>query len=112
MDQNGNAGSVAFVQGIAHPISIARAVMEKTPHVMLVGYGAELFAKSLGMEQLPNVLTDQTSKAWQEWLKEKSTSQLSILKITIRLDCLRWMQMVLLLVVVQQVDFLGKCMAE
>lgn len=71
MDQNGNAGSVAFVQGIAHPISIARAVMEKTPHVMLVGYGAELFAKSLGMEQLPNVLTDQTSKAWQEWLKEK-----------------------------------------
>ena len=72
MDQNGNAGSVAFVQGIEHPISLARAVMEKTPHVMIVGKGAELFAKSLGITQLPNALTDQTKKAWQDWLKEKN----------------------------------------
>ncbi|MCX6311329.1 MAG: N(4)-(beta-N-acetylglucosaminyl)-L-asparaginase [Bacteroidetes bacterium] len=72
MDQNGNAGSVAFVQGIEHPISLARAVMEKTPHVMIVGKGAELFAKSLGITQLQNALTDQTKKAWQDWLKEKN----------------------------------------
>ena len=72
MDKDGNAGSVAFVQGIDHPISLARAVMEKTPHVMIVGKGAELFAKSLGMVQHPNTLTDQTKKAWEDWLKEKN----------------------------------------
>jgi isoaspartyl peptidase/L-asparaginase-like protein (Ntn-hydrolase superfamily) len=71
MDEKGNAGSVAFVQGIDHPISLARAVMEKTPHVMIVGKGAEIFAKSLGMVQHPNVLTETTEKAWKEWLKEK-----------------------------------------
>ncbi len=41
MDENGNCGSVAFVQGYMHVISLARLVMEKTPHVMLVGEGAE-----------------------------------------------------------------------
>jgi N4-(beta-N-acetylglucosaminyl)-L-asparaginase len=39
MDDQGNCGSVAFVQGFMHPVSIARMVMEKTPHVMLVGQG-------------------------------------------------------------------------
>ncbi|MEO5643611.1 MAG: N(4)-(beta-N-acetylglucosaminyl)-L-asparaginase, partial [Bacteroidia bacterium] len=72
MNEKDEAGSVAFVQGIEHPVSLARAVMEKTPHVMIVGKGAELFAKSLGMKQLPNVLTDVTKKAWEEWLKEKN----------------------------------------
>jgi N4-(beta-N-acetylglucosaminyl)-L-asparaginase len=72
MNEKGDAGSVAFVQGIEHPISLARAVMEKTPHVMIVGKGAEIFAKSLGIPQLPNALTDVTKKAWGEWLKEKN----------------------------------------
>lgn len=72
MDGVGPAGSVAFVQGIEHPISLARAVMEKTPHVMIVGRGAEIFAKSLGMTQFPNALTDVTKKAWEDWLKEKN----------------------------------------
>ena len=40
MDQNGNAGSVLFLENIVHPISVARKVMEKTPHVMLSGDGA------------------------------------------------------------------------
>ncbi len=72
MDMSGKAGCVAFVQGVPHPISLARAVMEKTPHVLLVGRGAELFAESLGIKRLPNKLTPVTDKAWKEWLKEKN----------------------------------------
>jgi N4-(beta-N-acetylglucosaminyl)-L-asparaginase len=71
MDKSGNAGCVAFVQGVEHPISLARAVMEKTPHVLLVGRGAELFAESLGIKRLPNKRTEQTDKAWKEWLNDK-----------------------------------------
>ena len=40
MDHTGNCGSVAFIQNIKHPISVARKVMEVTKHVMLVGEGA------------------------------------------------------------------------
>lgn len=40
MPDDGRAGSVAFVRGVAHPIKLAQLVMEKTPHVMLVGEGA------------------------------------------------------------------------
>jgi isoaspartyl peptidase/L-asparaginase-like protein (Ntn-hydrolase superfamily) len=72
MDMTGRAGCVAFVQGVEHPISLARAVMEKTPHVLMVGRGAELFAESLGIKRKPNKLTPQTDKAWKEWLKEKN----------------------------------------
>lgn len=72
MHSDDKAGSVSFVQGIEHPISLARMVMEKTPHVMLVGSGAELFAKQQGVTILPNALTDQTKKAWENWLKEKN----------------------------------------
>jgi N4-(beta-N-acetylglucosaminyl)-L-asparaginase len=71
MTEDGKAGSVCFVQGVAHPISLARKVMEKTPHVMIVGKGAELFAKSEGMEMHPNKLSEPSEKAYQNWLKEK-----------------------------------------
>ena len=52
MDSNGNAGSVAFLQNINHPVSVARKVMEETKHVMLVGEGARQFAVSSGFEEL------------------------------------------------------------
>ena len=68
MDEKGNCGSVAFVQGIVHPISVARAVMEKTPHVMLVGEGAERFALANGFKK-EKLLTPNSEKAWKEWLK-------------------------------------------
>src|SRR5882757_9620492 len=48
MDELGNCGSVAAIENIAHPISVARLVMEKTPHVMLVGDGATQFAVEQG----------------------------------------------------------------
>ncbi len=66
MDEKGNAGSVTFVQGFMHPVSIARAVMEKTPHVMLSGAGAEQFAISQGFT-MENLLTEKSKKEWEEW---------------------------------------------
>ena len=59
------AGSVAGVEGVVHPISAARLVMEKTPHVMLVGAGAHWFAEQNGLE----VRDSQADKAnYREWL--------------------------------------------
>jgi N4-(beta-N-acetylglucosaminyl)-L-asparaginase len=69
MDELGNCGSVAFLEHIMHPISVARAVMEKTPHVMLVGDGALQFALANGFKK-KKLLTPQSEKAWKEWLKK------------------------------------------
>ena len=68
MDENGNCGSVAFLEHIVHPISVARKVMEKTPHVMLVGEGALQFALANGFKK-ENLLTKESEKKWKEWLK-------------------------------------------
>jgi N4-(beta-N-acetylglucosaminyl)-L-asparaginase len=68
MDEKGNCGSVAFVQNYMHVISIARAVMEKTPHVMLVGAGAEKFAAAQGFKK-QNLLTKESEQKYKEWLK-------------------------------------------
>ena len=68
MDEHGNCGSVAFLQHIVHPVSVARLVMEKTPHVMLVGEGALRFALANGFKK-SNLLTSASEKQWKEWLK-------------------------------------------
>jgi N4-(beta-N-acetylglucosaminyl)-L-asparaginase len=68
MDEHGNAGAVAGMEYIAHPISVARAVMEKTPHVMLVGEGATQFAVEQGFKK-EELLTPESKKAWLAWLK-------------------------------------------
>ncbi len=68
MDHDQNIGSVAYLQHIMHPISVARAVMEKTPHVMLVGDGALQFALKEGFKK-ENLLTAESEKEWKEWLK-------------------------------------------
>ena len=70
MDSKGNAGSVAFLQNIKHPVSVARKVMEETKHVMLVGEGARQFAVSNGFEEI-NLLTEESEKNWKKWLKER-----------------------------------------
>lgn len=69
MDENGDCGSVAFLEEIKHPISVARMVMEKTPHVMLVGEGAQQFALEQGFKK-ENLLTEKAEKAWKKWLVE------------------------------------------
>ena len=68
MDEQANIGSVACLEHIVHPISVARAVMEKTPHVMLVGAGALEFALEQGFKK-ENLLTPESEKEWREWLK-------------------------------------------
>lgn len=66
MDHLGNAGSVTFLQGIKHPISVARKVMEETKHVMLSGQGALEFALAQGFQQ-EDLLTDKAKIAWEKW---------------------------------------------
>ena len=61
------AGAVAALVGFHHPISIARQVMLRTPHVMLVGDGAARFAAEIGAEKIQN-LTPSTRKLWIEAL--------------------------------------------
>ncbi|HLU17884.1 MAG TPA: N(4)-(beta-N-acetylglucosaminyl)-L-asparaginase [Edaphocola sp.] len=68
MDEFGNCGSVAALEHIMHPISVARKVMEKTPHVMLAGDGALQFALENGFKK-ENLLTKESAKAWEEWYK-------------------------------------------
>ncbi len=70
MDHQFNCGSVAFLERIKHPISVARRVMEKTPHVMLVGSGAQEFAVAEGFPLEPQVLSDDAKKSYAEWLKK------------------------------------------
>lgn len=68
MDEKGNCGAVMAIENIMHPVSVARLVMEKTPHVQLVGAGALKFALSQGFKK-ENLLTAESEKAWREWLK-------------------------------------------
>ncbi|MES2545819.1 MAG: N(4)-(beta-N-acetylglucosaminyl)-L-asparaginase [Bacteroidota bacterium] len=68
MDEMSNIGAVGCLEFIKHPISVARAVMEKTPHVMLVGDGALQFALSQGFIK-ENLLLEESEKEWKEWLK-------------------------------------------
>lgn len=70
MDEHGNAGSVCFLERIKHPISVARKVMENTPHVMLAGSGAQQFALEQGFALEPDQLSDDAKKAYDEWLKK------------------------------------------
>jgi N4-(beta-N-acetylglucosaminyl)-L-asparaginase len=71
MDENGNCGSVAYLQHIMHPISVARLVMEKTPHVMLAGDGALKFALDNGFKKI-DLLTPESEKEWKEWTKKSN----------------------------------------
>lgn len=70
MDQRGRCGSVAALPRIQHPTSVARAVMEETPHVMLAGDGALAFARDQGFEET-DLLTDQSEQDWEDWKEEQ-----------------------------------------
>ncbi|PPJ41325.1 MULTISPECIES: N(4)-(beta-N-acetylglucosaminyl)-L-asparaginase [unclassified Pseudoxanthomonas] len=66
MDGDGRCGAVAALEDIAHPISVARRVMEDTPHVMLVGEGAQQFAVAQGFDR-QRLLTSDAEQAWRAW---------------------------------------------
>jgi len=70
MDHEFNCGSVAFLERIKHPISVARRVMEKTPHVMLVGEGAQQFALEQGFKLESGELSKDAKNAYKNWLKK------------------------------------------
>lgn len=70
MDEKANIGAVSFLERIKHPVSVARKVMETTPHVMLSGEGAQQFAVKNGFPLESGVLSPQSEKAWKEWLKK------------------------------------------
>jgi N4-(beta-N-acetylglucosaminyl)-L-asparaginase len=69
MDHNSDCGSVCFLEGIKHPISVAKLVLEKTPHVMLSGEGALQFALEEGFKK-ENLLTPESEADWKKWLQE------------------------------------------
>lgn len=70
MAPNGDCGSVVYLKEIEHPVSVARKVMEETPHVMLAGEGALQFAIQQGFKP-QNLLTKESEEAWKEWLEKK-----------------------------------------
>lgn len=70
MDSQFNCGGVAALERIKHPIAVARRVMEKTPHVLLVGKGAQQFALSEGFTLEPQQLSEDAKNAYQKWLKK------------------------------------------
>ncbi|MCX8473144.1 MAG: N(4)-(beta-N-acetylglucosaminyl)-L-asparaginase [Sediminibacterium sp.] len=72
MDHQFNCGAVGCLERIEHPISVARKVMENTPHVLLVGKGAQDFALSQGFKLQPELLSDDAQKAYKEWLKKSN----------------------------------------
>jgi N4-(beta-N-acetylglucosaminyl)-L-asparaginase len=83
MDENGGCGSVMCLEHIAHPISVARMIMEKTPHIVLVGDGALQFALANGFKK-ENLLTPKSEKDWKEWLK--SSKYEPVINIENKLD--------------------------
>ena len=68
MDHKANIGAVAGLERIKHPVSVARKVMEKTPHVILVGAGAQQFAVENGFTLESTELSVDAKKAYAEWL--------------------------------------------
>jgi N4-(beta-N-acetylglucosaminyl)-L-asparaginase len=77
MDEMGNIGSVMALEKIMHAISVARLVMEKTPHVQIAGEGALQLALANGFKEM-NLLTPNSEKVWKEWLKESKYNPMTI----------------------------------
>lgn len=69
MDHKSRCGAVGCLEGIAHPISVAREVMDSTPHVMLVGEGAREFALDYGHAKIKTPIKE-VKNDWKQWKKE------------------------------------------
>jgi len=70
MDEKANCGSVGAIERIKHPVSVARKIMETTPHIMLVGDGAQQFALENGFELQSKELSAPAKAAYENWLKK------------------------------------------
>ncbi|MDB5197720.1 MAG: glycosylasparaginase [Flaviaesturariibacter sp.] len=80
MNEKGDCGAVMFLEGIMHPIKVARLVMEKTPHVQLVGEGALQFALQNGFK-IENLLTTESERVWKEWTRKAEYDPMTIPKL-------------------------------
>ncbi len=69
MDENSNCGAVGCLEGIEHPISVARSIMERTQHVMLVGEGAKQYALEQGFQKIKTPLPEVKAE-YKKWKKE------------------------------------------
>lgn len=74
MDGNGDIGAVSFLERIKHPVSVARKVMETTPHVLLSGEGAQQFAVANGFPLESGELSPAAEKEWKKWLEKSKYS--------------------------------------
>src|SRR5262249_5401538 len=72
MDGKGNCGAVSFIDRIKHPVSVARKVMEATPHVMLSGEGARQFALENAFPLESGELSTDAAKEWKKWLEKSN----------------------------------------
>jgi len=79
MDEHGECGAVMCLENIKHPIAVARLVMEKTPHVQLIGEGAFQFALNNGFKK-ENLLTPSSEKIWKEWLVKSKYDPMDAMK--------------------------------
>src|SRR5688500_5715466 len=70
MDGNGDCGAVSFLERIKHPVSVARKVMETTPHILLSGEGAQRFAVANGFPLESGTLSPDAEKEWKKWLEK------------------------------------------
>lgn len=70
MDEHANCGAVGGLEQIRHPVSVARKIMETTPHILLVGKGAQQFALENGFKKEPAILSAEAKKAYENWLKK------------------------------------------
>jgi beta-aspartyl-peptidase (threonine type) len=78
------------MRGHRHPISVARKVMEKLPHVFLVGSGAERFAREMGFERC-DLVTEQTRQAWTQLVADLSPEDLG--PLAERTDLWKWVSL-------------------
>lgn len=72
MDERANCGAVSFLERIKHPVSVARRLMETTPHVMLSGDGARQFARENGFPAESGELAPDSEKEWKKWLEKSN----------------------------------------
>jgi len=72
MDEHANCGSVGALEQIKHPISVARKIMETTPHIMLAGEGAQQFALENGFKKESKELSPEAKEAYRQWLKKSN----------------------------------------
>lgn len=70
MDHEGNCGAVGFLQHFKNPISVARRIMETTPHILLVGEGARKFALQNGFKETDQGLSEDAERVYREWLRK------------------------------------------